>query len=755
MENGAKALRGRRQMPITNYTSNSKQFRSPRRNIHVIRPGKKPRKSKKVKVRETKMVSSKLRENIINENLPNNNNKKEDLVMKKEEEEENVLMSKYQQDQHDDDENFTPLTEELLRNHTWKVNEDTNSTPSERAQDSITKIMNKNHQDQEYQNKLLDIAKKYKQTILKENEELLQSKISMHKEYEEQRRKLYGDKTISKYLSYINSFFQFSNIKHFSYYQMHALTSFLKRSKVIFGHDIFFGKAVTCMAAAYCIKHRDKIENIFMVAHEDRHADLNRQRNKFCGSIIELISPKDLAIFYHKAKENKLPYMLIAIDFTSIILDHEYQQDFFSCVTSKLCKKFIGTSNALYGTKEGTILPGNVRRLQNSFSKVVKQMIPFIKLTSTDPEKYLYEINSKTGDMEPSKKAINIVKRNIEYMYKNQRSDKDDDTYEMVKRKNIQLLLRHYDNRIIIKSRKDKFIAEENPHSKARRRVERLINLRDEALKQYECEIFKLSMEAWSKTTFESKCKYIKNLDKINALGKVNAVMTMLIYASMRGHSVLVVSKYEEVVKKLYTMYRAKGRACKYLLENLFCDDNEEKNIEEHISTLEYSLEKINSLSMTANIDKDEDLEKHFNKTAKSLMNSLEEAQAKIKRRFHNYNKIHSLSLAERVVFSTYDRLKCCSNNLKATGTPFVFLIDRPYTIDDVHMCENCAPDETNRFQSTSIWIQNYNTIDSFVDKNIHEMEANKSTESWISRPDQMMLPIIKQNEFVFGDVDF
>ena len=41
--------------------------------------------------------------------------------------------------------------------------------------------------------------------------------------------------------------------------------------------------------------------------------------------------------------------------------------------------------------------------------------------------------------MEPSKKAINIVKRNIEYMYKNQRSDKDDDTYEMVKRKNIQL----------------------------------------------------------------------------------------------------------------------------------------------------------------------------------------------------------------------------------------------------------------------------------------------------------------------------
>ena len=50
MENGAKALRGRRQLPITNYTSNSKQFRSPRRNIHVIRPGKKPRKSKKVKV---------------------------------------------------------------------------------------------------------------------------------------------------------------------------------------------------------------------------------------------------------------------------------------------------------------------------------------------------------------------------------------------------------------------------------------------------------------------------------------------------------------------------------------------------------------------------------------------------------------------------------------------------------------------------------------------------------------------------------
>ena len=49
----------------------------------------------------------------------------------------------------------------------------------------------------------------------------------------------------------------------------------------------------------------------------------------------------------------------------------------------------------------------------------------------------------------------------------------------------------------------------------------------------------------------------------------------------------------------------------------------------------------------------------------------------------------------------------------------------------------------------------NYNTIDSFVDNNIHEMEANKSTESWISRPDQMMLPIIKQNEFVFGDVDF
>ena len=108
--------------------------------------------------------------------------------MKKEEEEENVLMSKYQQDQHDDDENFTPLTEELLRNHTWKVNENTNSTPSERAQDSIARIMNKNHQDQEYQNKLLDIAKKYKQTIHKENVEMLQSKIIMQKKYEKQRK---------------------------------------------------------------------------------------------------------------------------------------------------------------------------------------------------------------------------------------------------------------------------------------------------------------------------------------------------------------------------------------------------------------------------------------------------------------------------------------------------------------------------------------------------------------------------------------
>eukprot|EP00942_MAST-04A_sp_MAST-4A-sp1_P007792 g7792.t1 len=699
------------------------------------------------------MVSSKLH-NKNKENLPNNHNKKEDLVMKKaEEDKENVLMSKYQQDQHhEEDKNFAPLTEELLRNHNWKVNDDTNT---ERAHESITKIMNKNHQDQEYQIKLLDIAKKYKQTIHKENVEMLQSKIIMQKKYEKQRRKLYGDKTISKYLSYINSFFQFSNITHFTYYQIHALTSFLKRSKVIFGHDIFFGKAVICMAAAYCIKHCDKMENLFIVAQEDRHADLNRQRNKFCGSIIELIAPKDLAIFYHKAKENKLPYMLIAIDFTSIISDPEYQQVFFNCVTSKLCKKFIGTSNALYETKEGTILPGNVCRLQNSFSKVVKQMIPYIKLTSTDPEKYLYEINSNTGMMEPSKKVINIVKRYIEYVNKNQRSDKDDDTYEMAQRKNIQLLLRYYENRIIIKSRKDKFIAKENPHSKARRRIERLINLRDDALKQYECEIFKLSMEAWSKTTFEAKCNYIKNLDKINALGKVNAVMTMLIYASMRGHSVLVVSKYEEVVKKLYTMYRAKGRACKYLLENLFCDDNEEKNIEEHISTLECSLKKLNSLIMTANIDEDEDLAKHWNKKANSLMNSLEEAQAKIKRRFHNYNKIHSLSLAETVVFSTYDRLKSCSNNLKATGTPFVFLIDRPYTIDEVHMCENCAPDETNRFQSKSIWIQNYNTIDSFVDKNMHEMETNKSTESWIRQPDQMMLPIIRQNEFVFGDVGF
>ncbi len=753
MENGANALHGRRQMPITNYISNSKQFRSPRRNIHACRLWKKHRKCNELIFRKTTMVSSKLH-NKNKENLPNNHNKKEDLVMKKaEEDKENVLMSKYQQDQHhEDDKNFAPLTEELLRNHNWKVNDDTNT---ERAHESITKIMNKNHQDQEYQIKLLDIAKKYKQTIHKENVEMLQSKIIMQKKYEKQRRKLYGDKTISKYLSYINSFFQFSNITHFSYYQIHALTSFLKRSKVIFGHDIFFGKAVICLAAAYCIKHCDKMENIFMVAHEDRHADLNRQRNKFCGSIIELIAPKDLAIFYHKAKENKLPYMLIAIDFTSIISDPEYQQVFFNCVTSKLCKKFIGTSNALYETKEGTILPGNVCRLQNSFSKVVKQMIPYIKLTSTDPEKYLYEINSNTGMMEPSKKVINIVKRYIEYVNKNQRSDKDDDTYEMVQQKNIQLLLRYYENRIIIKSRKDKFIAKENPHSKARRRVERLINLRDEALTQYECEIFKLSMETWSITTFEAKCTYIKKLDKINALGKVNAVMTMLIYASMRGHSVLVVSKYEDVVKKLYTMYRAKGRACKYLLENLFCDDNEEKNIEEHISTLEYSLEKINSLIMTANIDEDEDLAKHWNKKANSLLNSLKEAQAKIKRRFHNYNKIHSLSLAERVVFSTYDRLKSCSNNLKATGTPFVFLIDRPYTIDDVHMCENCAPDETNRFQSTSIWIQNYNTIDSFVDKNMHEMEANKSTESWICRPDQMMLPIIKQNEFIFGDVGF
>ena len=68
-------------------------------------------------------------------------------------------------------------------------------------------------------------------------------------------------------------------------------------------------------------------------------------------------------------------------------------------------------------------MPGNVRRLQNSFSKVVKQMIPFIKLTSTDPEKYLYEINSKTGDMEPSKKAINIVKRIMKKGYSGDRLD--------------------------------------------------------------------------------------------------------------------------------------------------------------------------------------------------------------------------------------------------------------------------------------------------------------------------------------------
>jgi hypothetical protein len=45
----------------------------------------------------------------------------------------------------------------------------------------------------------------------------------------------------------------------------------------------------------------------------------------------------------------------------------------------------------------------------------------------------------------------------------------------------------------------------------------------------------------------------------------------------------------------------------------------------------------------------------------------------------------------------------------------------RPYSMEDIHMCEDTVLNESNHFQSTSIWFQSFDTLDFNLDKSLEK----------------------------------
>lgn len=748
MEDKLQTPRVYRQSLIKEYQiKNANTDRSPRKDIHKMRPGKKYRgidESRALIAKEATSESHYFKSYDENQ-LPKNSNAQRISTINK------SFTKNFKKKKRKNSRNHkmtTRLTESILRNHTRTCISDVNILNSK--DNLIEKIRYEYHQNYHHKISLTGSIENFSTMYKSEKRALVNKNISMKKTYAENIAKIFKDSSITKYTPYISSFCQFCKVENFSlsYAQLHALTTFLKQNKVIFGHDIFFGKATTCMAAAYCIKHCDSFD-IFMVANEERHSDLKKQRSLFCGSIIKLLRPGELVLFNQKVQVNKKPYMLIAIDFMAIIDDPQFQSEFFVSATSEFCKKLICTSNALFGMKDGSTVPGNAYGPLSDFVEFIETIMPCIKLTSSEPNAYQYDIDVATGDMKPSMQSISKVKHQVEKFYsENYIPDAKSDGIS-ISVKLIATLLKFYSDRIIIKSRKDKMIIQNNPYILSRTRIKRILNLPEQYINRYDFEILKLSLLSWSKKSVEDKREYIKSLDKLSAFGKVNSLKTMLIYASMRGHCLLVVSKYQGLLQELYRDCKKKERLCSLLLTL-------EKGIEDRIKELESELERANVSQQTAVSMKKKNEEIAAEKKAISIMKILGKLKEKgdtIK--YKNAKAVHSLCLNQRIVFSTYDNLKLYSYNLKATGTPFVILIDRPYNVEDVKMCENCAPNETNKFQSTSVWIQSYNSIDTYIDDFLISMEKNDHIhKSWIDNPDDYMLPILQLNEFVYGEDD-
>ena len=664
--------------------------------------------------------------------------------------------------------NKTPqiLSEANLRRHTII----TKTADENKKFRTLTFVENteKEHRSKMHVEQIKLRAEQFQRAYQNEKMAVDKRKKSIQRRHEKYLSEMLNETKVSQYLSYLSSFYSFCHLKNFSlsYVQRHALAVFLKHDKVIFGHGIFMGKAVTSMAAAYCVYHHGGY-NIFMLAHKERHSDLEKQFIQFNCTFIKLIGPDEIATLNELNAVGCPPctkYMLIAIDFLSIARDPQYQSDFFHFATCHACEKFIGTCSALYEMKETSVLPGNVYRPSGDVDKFITAIIPCLKLTSKRPKKYQYNEDFEPATSTIKREVLSIIKKYEESMHKQtalhaQKSEIENDQQDpkaKLKRRNeyvvdpydlIEFAYKYYKKRIIIKSRKDKMIRDD-PYFKARNRIERWVNLAKADTEKYDKCIFSLNYSGWNSKSLEAKRLFMTKMDTMCSMAKLPSIQVMISYASMRGHSVLIMSKYDKVLGKLHEILLQKGHSSMHLrsmTKEALGTDFDSK--EEELQT---SLMNANASEQKAAAYGDKVAENDAHNEANKIMKQLDSLERTRKIAQINLKVVHSLCLENKIVLSTYSSIRPYSYMLRERETPFVFLIDRPYTSNDVKLCENHTTDDGKSFKSTAIWIQS-SPLDTYIDSTLKNADpsdeaASTSTKSWLDDPDKYFVPILNEN---------
>ena len=415
--------------------------------------------------------------------------------------------------------------------------------------------------------------------------------------------------------------------------------------------------------------------------------------------------------------------------------------------------------------KETSVLPGNVYRPSGDFDKFITSIIPCLKLTSKRPKKYQYN-----EDFEPTKSTIkrevlSIIKKFEEAMSRQMtpnaelseiKDDRHGSKAKIKRRKEfvvdpydlIEFASKYYKKRIIIKSRKDKMIRDD-PYIKSRNRIDRWVNLAKVDAEKYDKCIFSLNHSRWNSKSLKAKRIFMTKMDTMCSMAKLPSIQVMISYASMRGHSVLIMSKYDKVLGKLHEMMLQKGHSSMHLRP--MSKEDIETDFDSKEEELQNALMNANAAEQKAAVYGDKVAENDAHNKAIEIMNELDSLDRTRRIAQINMKMVHSLCLENKIVLSTYSSIRPYSYMLRERETPFVFLIDRPYTSNDVKLCEEHTTNDSKHFKSTAIWIQS-SPLDIYIDSMLKNAEssdetANTGTKSWLDDPDKYFLPILDENQ--------
>jgi hypothetical protein len=208
-------------------------------------------------------------------------------------------------------------------------------------------------------------------------------------------------------------------------------------------------------------------------------------------------------------------------------------------------------------------------------------------------------------------------------------------------------------------------------------------------------------------------------------------------------------SKYDKVLGKLHEMMLQKGHSSMHLRP--MSKEDIETDFDSKEEELQNALMNANAAEQKAVAYGDKVAKNDSHSKAIEIMNELDSLDRTRRIAKINMKMVHSLCLENKIVPSTYSSIRPYSYMLRERETPFVFLIDRPYTSNDVKLCEGHTTNSSRHFKSTAIWIQS-SPLDTYIDSMLKNSQPSDETasinaKSWLDDPDKYFLPILDENQ--------